>query len=249
MRVCLKKNKSVYTLQIPFLHLDTHKNWSASNPRMHCVQLERQLQMQNQMRERQMAMQIAWSREFLKYFGSFFGLVTLGLSMGSVSPVRNIIIYFYMIIFISVICVWSSQSHEEEESCITGSCHSSEFYFGLSDGRGVRHTDSSHERYRGHPDHSKSITFIWRAPSDSLKKLLKSLDIYLVRLVLSNNNSTGSLLRLFNVYAEEAESIMGSESERLEMPNGMPTFESIEKSRRAKSLLSSALEKWSSASH
>ncbi|KAG8455185.1 hypothetical protein GDO86_001398 [Hymenochirus boettgeri] len=30
--------------------------------------------MQNQMRERQMAMQIAWSREFLKYYGSFFSL-------------------------------------------------------------------------------------------------------------------------------------------------------------------------------
>ncbi|XP_036885796.1 plasminogen receptor (KT) [Sturnira hondurensis] len=38
------------------------------------LQLERQLIMQNEMRERQMAMQIASSREFLKYFGTFFGI-------------------------------------------------------------------------------------------------------------------------------------------------------------------------------
>ncbi|ROL46682.1 Plasminogen receptor (KT) [Anabarilius grahami] len=41
----------------------------------------------------------------------------------------------------------------------------------------------------------------------------------------------------------EAESIMVSESERLDVPHGMPTFESIEKSRRAKAHLSSLLEK------
>ncbi|XP_055035730.1 plasminogen receptor (KT) [Misgurnus anguillicaudatus] len=41
----------------------------------------------------------------------------------------------------------------------------------------------------------------------------------------------------------EAEHIMGSESDRLAMPHGMPTFESIEKSRRAKSLLSPPLDK------
>lgn len=46
------------------------------------LQMERQLVMQNQMRERQMAMQIAWSREFLKYFGSFFTLASLGLTAG-----------------------------------------------------------------------------------------------------------------------------------------------------------------------
>lgn len=40
--------------------------------------------MQNEMRERQMAMQIAWSREFLKYFGSFFGLAAFGLTARSV---------------------------------------------------------------------------------------------------------------------------------------------------------------------
>lgn len=44
--------------------------------------MERQILMQNQMRERQMAMQIAWSREFLKYFGSFFTVATLGLTAG-----------------------------------------------------------------------------------------------------------------------------------------------------------------------
>ncbi|KAK7896268.1 hypothetical protein WMY93_021593 [Mugilogobius chulae] len=48
------------------------------------LQMERQIMMQNQMRERQMAMQIAWSREFLKYFGSFFGVVSLGLSLGAI---------------------------------------------------------------------------------------------------------------------------------------------------------------------
>ncbi|NWH82220.1 PLRKT protein, partial [Piaya cayana] len=44
--------------------------------------LERQLLMQNQMRERQTAMQIAWTREFLKYFGTFFGLAAIGLTAG-----------------------------------------------------------------------------------------------------------------------------------------------------------------------
>uniref|UniRef100_A0A671PP58 Uncharacterized protein n=1 Tax=Sinocyclocheilus anshuiensis TaxID=1608454 RepID=A0A671PP58_9TELE len=42
---------------------------------------------------------------------------------------------------------------------------------------------------------------------------------------------------------EEAESIMVSESERLALPQGMPTFESIEKSRRAKAHLTSLLER------
>ncbi|XP_051002272.1 plasminogen receptor (KT) [Acomys russatus] len=48
------------------------------------LQLERQLTMQNEMRERQMAMQIAWSREFLKYFGTFFGLATVSLAAGAI---------------------------------------------------------------------------------------------------------------------------------------------------------------------
>lgn len=48
------------------------------------LQLERQLTMQNEMRERQMAMQIAWSREFLKYFGTFFGLATVSLTTGAI---------------------------------------------------------------------------------------------------------------------------------------------------------------------
>ncbi|XP_063106816.1 plasminogen receptor (KT) isoform X2 [Cavia porcellus] len=42
--------------------------------------LERQLLLQNEMRERQMAMQIAWSREFLKYFGTFFGISAISLT-------------------------------------------------------------------------------------------------------------------------------------------------------------------------
>ncbi|NWU69575.1 PLRKT protein, partial [Pterocles burchelli] len=46
--------------------------------------LERQLLLQNQMRERQTAMQIAWTREFLKYFGTFFGLAAIGLTAGAI---------------------------------------------------------------------------------------------------------------------------------------------------------------------
>ncbi|XP_058513306.1 plasminogen receptor (KT) isoform X1 [Ochotona princeps] len=48
------------------------------------LQLERQLMLQNEMRERQMAMQIAWSREFLKYYGTFFGLTTISLTAGAI---------------------------------------------------------------------------------------------------------------------------------------------------------------------
>ncbi|NXI72972.1 PLRKT protein, partial [Anseranas semipalmata] len=48
------------------------------------LQLERQLLMQNQMRERQTAMQIAWTREFLKYFGTLFGLAVVGLTAGAI---------------------------------------------------------------------------------------------------------------------------------------------------------------------
>uniref|UniRef100_A0A8C9USQ5 Plasminogen receptor with a C-terminal lysine n=1 Tax=Spermophilus dauricus TaxID=99837 RepID=A0A8C9USQ5_SPEDA len=44
------------------------------------LQLERQLTLQNEMRERQMAMQVAWSREFLKYFGTFYGISTILLT-------------------------------------------------------------------------------------------------------------------------------------------------------------------------
>ncbi|XP_057236097.1 plasminogen receptor (KT) [Malurus melanocephalus] len=48
------------------------------------LQLERQLVMQNLMRERQAAMQIAWTREFLKYFGTFFGLAAVVLTTGAI---------------------------------------------------------------------------------------------------------------------------------------------------------------------
>ncbi|KAL2781474.1 plasminogen receptor (KT) [Daubentonia madagascariensis] len=48
------------------------------------LQLERQLLMQNEMRERQMAMQIAWSREFIKYFGTFFGITAVSLTAGAI---------------------------------------------------------------------------------------------------------------------------------------------------------------------
>lgn len=55
-----------------------------SNHTLFCPQLERQLMMQNEMRERQMAMQIAWSREFLKYFGTFFSFAAVSLTAGYV---------------------------------------------------------------------------------------------------------------------------------------------------------------------
>ncbi|KAM6170519.1 plasminogen receptor (KT) [Rhynchocyon petersi] len=48
------------------------------------LQLERQLIMQNEMRERQMAMQVAWSREFIKYFGTFFGIAAISLTAGAI---------------------------------------------------------------------------------------------------------------------------------------------------------------------
>ncbi|KAL7376167.1 hypothetical protein ABVT39_002356 [Epinephelus coioides] len=41
----------------------------------------------------------------------------------------------------------------------------------------------------------------------------------------------------------EAETIMTSEHDRLDLPHGTPTFESIEKARRARSSLASFLEK------
>ncbi|XP_006863816.1 PREDICTED: plasminogen receptor (KT) [Chrysochloris asiatica] len=48
------------------------------------LQLERQLVMQNEMRERQMAMQVAWSREFIKYFGTFFTIAAISLTAGAI---------------------------------------------------------------------------------------------------------------------------------------------------------------------
>ncbi|XP_017663831.1 PREDICTED: plasminogen receptor (KT) isoform X1 [Lepidothrix coronata] len=47
------------------------------------LQLERQLVLQNLMRERQAAMQIASTREFLRYFGTFFGLSAVVLTAGA----------------------------------------------------------------------------------------------------------------------------------------------------------------------
>uniref|UniRef100_A0A672KPD3 Plasminogen receptor, C-terminal lysine transmembrane protein n=1 Tax=Sinocyclocheilus grahami TaxID=75366 RepID=A0A672KPD3_SINGR len=121
------------------------------------LQLERQLLMQNQMRERQMAMQVAWSREFLKYFGSFFGLATLGLTIGK----RKAALLAPVV----------------------------------------------------------PLSFVLAYQVDA---------------------AYGSLMHRMR---EEAESIMVSESERLALPQGMPTFESIEKSRRAKAHLTSLLER------
>ncbi|XP_026877376.2 plasminogen receptor (KT) [Electrophorus electricus] len=118
------------------------------------LQLERQILMQNQMRERQMAMQVAWSREFVKYFGAFFCLATVGLTAGAVKRRKPAL-------FTPVV----------------------------------------------------PLTFILAYQLDVAYGTL----VYRVR--------------------GEAESIMVSESDRLDLPHGMPTFESIEKARRAKSHL------------
>ncbi|NWT61849.1 PLRKT protein, partial [Erythrocercus mccallii] len=40
--------------------------------------------LQNLIRQRQTAMQIAWTREFLKYFGTFFGLAAAVLTTGAI---------------------------------------------------------------------------------------------------------------------------------------------------------------------
>ncbi|XP_063334743.1 plasminogen receptor (KT) [Pelmatolapia mariae] len=124
------------------------------------LQMERQILMQNQMRERQMAMQIAWSREFLKYFGSFFVVATVGLSAGAIK--------------------------------------------------------------RKNPGMLAPIiplSFIFAYQMDS---------------------AYGTLI---NRMRGEAENIMETENDRLQLPQGTPTFESIEKARRAKSSLSAFLEK------
>ncbi|KAI1895924.1 hypothetical protein AGOR_G00111780 [Albula goreensis] len=118
------------------------------------LQLERQIQMQNQMRERQMAMQIAWSREFLKYYGTFFGLATLGLTAGALRRKRPGL-------FAPVV----------------------------------------------------PLSFI----------LAYQLDL-----------AYGTLMQRIK---GEAEEIMAVERDLLELPNGTPTFESIEKARRIQSHL------------
>uniref|UniRef100_A0A3P9M9C3 Plasminogen receptor, C-terminal lysine transmembrane protein n=1 Tax=Oryzias latipes TaxID=8090 RepID=A0A3P9M9C3_ORYLA len=124
------------------------------------LQLERQIMMQNQMRERQMAMQIAWSREFLKYSGSFFALASVGLTAGALKRRKPTLLAPII-----------------------------------------------------------PLGFIFAYQMDS---------------------AYGTLLHRMR---GEAESIMESERDRLNLPQGLPTFESIEKARRAKSGLMSILEK------
>ncbi|KAG1937101.1 plasminogen receptor (KT) [Pimephales promelas] len=124
------------------------------------MQMERQMLMQNEMRERQTAMQIAWSREFLKYFSSFYGLTALGLIVGAVRQRRAVLL----------------------------------------------------------------------APVVPLSFIL----------AYQMDMAYGSLIHRMRA---EAESIMVSESERLDLPHGLPTFESIEKSRRSRAHLTSLLEK------
>ncbi|KAF7669559.1 hypothetical protein LDENG_00155650 [Lucifuga dentata] len=138
-------------------NLKKQQEFMLHNARM---QMERQILMQNQMRERQMAMQIAWSREFLKYFGTFFTLTTVGLAAGALK-----------------------------------------------------------KRKPGLLAPLVPLSFILTYQIDSAYGTL----IYRMR--------------------GEAESIMATEHDRLDLPNGTPTFDSIEKSRRAKSNLSSLLEK------
>ncbi|KAJ4926162.1 hypothetical protein JOQ06_008345 [Pogonophryne albipinna] len=122
--------------------------------------MERQMVMQDQMRERQMAMQVAWSREFLKYYGTFFALTTVGLTVGAIKR-RNPFLLAPIV----------------------------------------------------------PLGFTMAYNVDSAYGTL----IYRVR--------------------GEAESIMTSDHDRLDLPHGTPTFESIEKARRARSSLASFLEK------
>ncbi|KAF4077205.1 hypothetical protein AMELA_G00205360 [Ameiurus melas] len=124
------------------------------------IQMERQILMQNEIRERQMAMQIAWSREFLKYFGSFFGLAAVGLTAGAIKRRKPGL--FAPLVPLSFILAYQM--------------------------------DMAYGSY-----------------------------VHRVR--------------------EEAESIMVTEADRLNLPHGPPTFESIEKARRAKSHLPPLLEK------
>ncbi|XP_034752653.1 plasminogen receptor (KT) [Etheostoma cragini] len=124
------------------------------------LQMERQILMQNQMRERQMAMQVAWSREFLKYFGSFFTVVTVGLTVGAIKRKKPLLLAPIV-----------------------------------------------------------PLGYIFAYQMDSAYGTL----IYRIR--------------------GEAESIMTSEHDRLDLPHGTPTFDSIEKARRARSSLTSFLEK------
>ncbi|KAM9820768.1 plasminogen receptor (KT) [Neosynchiropus ocellatus] len=116
------------------------------------LQMERQLMMQNQMRERQMAMQIAWSREFLKYFGTFFTIASVGLTVGAVKRKKPAML----------------------------------------------------------------------APIVPLSFIL----------TYQMDSAYGTLIHRMR---GEAESIMVSELDRLDLPHGTPTFDSIEKARRAKS--------------
>ncbi|XP_057674663.1 plasminogen receptor (KT) [Corythoichthys intestinalis] len=124
------------------------------------LQLERQMMMQNQMRERQMAMQIAWSREFIKYFGTFFAVASTGLTVGALKRKKPALL----------------------------------------------------------------------APILPLSFIL----------AYQMDNAYGTLIHRIR---GEAECIMVSENDRLDLPHGTPTFDSIEKARRAKSTLSSFLEK------
>ncbi|CAL8321308.1 unnamed protein product [Lota lota] len=56
------------------------------------LQQERMLEMQNQLFERHSALQMAWSREFVRYFGMFFAVSTVGLSMGAFQRKRLVLL-------------------------------------------------------------------------------------------------------------------------------------------------------------
>ncbi|XP_068609170.1 plasminogen receptor (KT) [Brachionichthys hirsutus] len=124
------------------------------------LQMERQVTMQDQMRRRQMAMQVAWSREFVKYFGTFFTIVAVGSTVSAFKKKKPSLMAPIV-----------------------------------------------------------PLSFVLAYQMDSAYGTL----IYRMR--------------------GEAESVMASEPDRLDLPHGSPTFDSIEKARRAKSTLSSFLEK------
>ncbi|NWS50400.1 PLRKT protein, partial [Probosciger aterrimus] len=57
--------------------------------------------LQNQMRERQTTMQIAWTQEFPKYLGTFFGLAAVGLTAAYevnflTEHINTLHLYFYI---------------------------------------------------------------------------------------------------------------------------------------------------------
>lgn len=106
------------------------------------------------------------------------------------------------------------QRREEEEADARGAAPPSEFHHGVPGGRRLRHVDAAHERCEHAADRHAAVPFLLNGA-----KLCCCAPV------------------------GEAERIMASERNRLEMPHGIPTLDSIEKDRRARSSLAAILEK------